>query len=245
MGFLNNLFKPKYKHSDYKVRQQAVQELTDEKILTEIAYNDEVSIVRHEAVKKITNQQVLIDILKTDRDKWVCLEAVEKITDNTVLSDVAETHFNDDVRIKAAIKSNNQKALMELLLKYEDVKYTMNEDYFDALELITDEEKITKIAYQARNKRLRIEAIKRITNQDTLMDIAVYEKDSKICEKATKLVEDKELLPEKIKEKERIEKEREKYYNVDLAKNNKYSYNREDAIKVFEEFKKDDDKIIY
>lgn len=226
-----DLFKPKYKHSDRNVRKQAVQELTDENILTEIAYNDESGSVRHEAVKKITNQKVLIDILKTDRDKWVCFGAVEKITDITVLSDVAENHFDDDVRLKAAIKSNNEKVLMELLLKYEDVTYTMKEEYLDALKLITDEDKITKIANQARNKRLRIESINRITNQDTLMDIAVYDKDSKIREKATQKIEDKELLSEKIKEKERIEKEREKYYNVDLAKNNEYHYNRENAIK--------------
>lgn len=231
MSFLNNLFKPKYKHSNWNVRQKAVQELTDENILTEIAYNDESSYVRHEAVKKITNQKVLIDILKTDKDKWVCLEAVEKITDITVLSEVAETHFNDDVRLKAAIKSNNEKVLMELLLKYEDVNYTMKEEYFDALKLITDEEEITKIAYQARNKRLRIEAIHKISNQDTLMDIAVYDKDSKIREEATQQVEDKELLSEKIKEKERIDEEQKKYYNLNLAKYNDYHRNRENAIK--------------
>lgn len=73
-----DLFKPKYKHSDWNVRKQAVQELTDENILTEIAYNDESGSVRHEAVKKITNQKVLIDILKLIGINGFALELLKK-----------------------------------------------------------------------------------------------------------------------------------------------------------------------
>uniref|UniRef100_UPI0038907785 hypothetical protein n=1 Tax=Methanobrevibacter sp. TaxID=66852 RepID=UPI0038907785 len=41
MGFLNNLFKPKYKHSDWKIRREAVKEISDEKILIDIAKSDD------------------------------------------------------------------------------------------------------------------------------------------------------------------------------------------------------------
>ncbi len=231
MGFLDNLFKPKYKNSNWEVRLEAVKELTDENILIDIAYNDETSSIRHEAVKKITNQEVLIDILKTDNDKWVCMEAVEKITDVNVLSEIAETHYNDDVRLKAAVKSNNEKVLEELLLKYEDVTYTINKEYLEVLKRIDDEETLIKIAKHAKNKRFRQEAINKINNQDVLIDLAINDRNSEIREKATQRVEDKELLSEKIEEQKRIVKEREKYYNLDLAKNNQYHYNRESAIK--------------
>ncbi|MBR0471583.1 MAG: hypothetical protein IJI98_02665 [Methanosphaera sp.] len=234
MGFLNNLFKPKYQNSNWKVRRDAVKELTDENILMDIAKNDESHHVRSEAVDNpnLTDEETLIYIIKNDKQlfKNNYLRIVEKINDKGVLSEIAETHFNDDVRLKAAIKSNNEKVLMELLLKYEDVTYTMNKDYLDALKMIADEDKLIKIAEYANNKRLRIEAISRLNNQDTLINIAAYDKNSEIREKATEKIENKELLSEKIKEKERMEIERTKQFNLDIAKTNKYKSNRHSAI---------------
>lgn len=67
MGF-KDLFKPKYQHSDPKVRQEAVKELTDPEILADIALNDTDSHVRFSAVDNpyLTNHIVLGNVIKKE-----------------------------------------------------------------------------------------------------------------------------------------------------------------------------------
>ena len=78
MGF-SDLFKPKWKHSESIVRQEAVKKITNQKILAEISKNEAESFVRKEAVKKITDQKILAKIAKNDAESFVREEAVEKL----------------------------------------------------------------------------------------------------------------------------------------------------------------------
>ena len=71
MGFLDKLFKPKWKHEDSKIRIKVVKELDNQKTLIEIVKSDSDENVRKEAVKKIDNNSILADVAKTDSDENV------------------------------------------------------------------------------------------------------------------------------------------------------------------------------
>ena len=66
MAFLD-LFKPKWKHSNLKIRVATVENLTDQKVLIDIVKNDKNSTVRKTAVENLTDQKVLADITKNDK----------------------------------------------------------------------------------------------------------------------------------------------------------------------------------
>ena len=68
MGF-KDLFKPKYEHSDYKVRIESLKELDDQEIITNMAKNDKNWRVRLEAVKKVNSDAVLADIANNEMIK--------------------------------------------------------------------------------------------------------------------------------------------------------------------------------
>ena len=74
---LFDFFRPKWKHSDYRVRIQAVREMDDPAVLHTIAQSDENSDVRIEAVHKIQDEKALAHILENDSDPRV-KNAVEK-----------------------------------------------------------------------------------------------------------------------------------------------------------------------
>ena len=61
MRFMD-LFRPKWKNSNELVREQAVEELTDQAALADVARNDESERVRSSALEKLTDKAVLADI---------------------------------------------------------------------------------------------------------------------------------------------------------------------------------------
>ena len=109
MGFLDKLFKPKWKDVDWRVRIEGVKELKNQGTLVKIAKNDDEWSVRRAAVEKISDESVLVDIAKNDPDYLVRRDAVEKISDESVLVDIAKNDSNSDVRKKAFENTNKYK----------------------------------------------------------------------------------------------------------------------------------------
>ena len=69
MGFVD-LFRPKHRHSDVKVRLAAVQALTsdDGNLLATIARTDKDPAVRRLAIEKLEEVDVLADIFERETD---------------------------------------------------------------------------------------------------------------------------------------------------------------------------------
>jgi hypothetical protein len=86
MGFLD-FFKPKWKHSEWRVRKEAIKKISKQRILKKIAKNDVNVKVRVAAIEKITDQDILIDIVKTDLDLLARLAATVKISDKQRIRD--------------------------------------------------------------------------------------------------------------------------------------------------------------
>lgn len=72
MSYLN-YFKPKWMHSDWKVRRKAVSELTRYSRLKRIAENDNDERVREEAAKRLKDKSLWQDLAKKRRIFWLCV----------------------------------------------------------------------------------------------------------------------------------------------------------------------------
>ena len=158
MGFLDKIFKPKWKHEDYYIRLQAVRELDDQKALIEIAKTDSSRFVREDAVKKINDISVLRDIANNDSEYYVRKEAVKRfrdkigtIDDESVLIDIAKNDSNYDVR-KEAVKK------------------------------ISDDSVLIDIAKNDSANRVRLAAIKNIDDESLLIDVAKNTSDNNVRE---------------------------------------------------------------
>ena len=73
------LFKPAWQSRDHLKRAKAVAKLDDQKILADIARNDQNASVREEAIKKLTNTAVLRDIIRTEKLDWLVKSARERL----------------------------------------------------------------------------------------------------------------------------------------------------------------------
>jgi len=108
---LLDLFKPKWKHSDPKVRRKALEGVWSHDVLSAIVRNDENADVRKAAVERMTDDEILARLAHTSKDVVVRLAAIEKIMDQDALSAIAHNDKDADVR-KAADK--RQEALADI-----------------------------------------------------------------------------------------------------------------------------------
>ena len=103
-------------------RYRAVKKITNKTILAEIALKDESEDVRRAAVKKITNQTILAEIALKDEYSYVREAAVKNITNQTILAEIALKNESSGVRRKAIKKLTDQDILTEIARSDEDAK---------------------------------------------------------------------------------------------------------------------------
>jgi hypothetical protein len=114
MGFFKELFTPALKSENWERREKAVNKLTDQSVLADVAKNDRNGYVRLVAVKKLTDQSVLADVAKNDEDEYVRDVALGKLTDQSVLADIAQYEENWDVKKLAADKLSDVDLSMRI-----------------------------------------------------------------------------------------------------------------------------------
>ncbi len=90
--------KPKLKHENYQVISGAVEEMTDEEILTEITKNDIHINTQQEATDIITIQTLLEKIAQNDTNNYVRQTATEKLTNQTLLEKIAQNETHGEIR---------------------------------------------------------------------------------------------------------------------------------------------------
>lgn len=151
---LNAVAKRKYKKGQIYAHE-AVDYLTDQAVLAEIAKTNKGSWIRKEATEKINNQIVLSEIVRTDDDPSVRFVATKKITDSKTLAEIANSDDDINVRFVAAEKINDLAVITE-------IAKTRNYDYGD---FHKDKNPVRK------ELQTRIEAITHLTDQDVLAEI--------------------------------------------------------------------------
>jgi len=91
---------------DSGFREAAVEKLTDQALLAEVAVESESQPVRYAAVKKLKDQTVLAKVAMQDEDPFVRNSAVEKLTDQAVLAEVARLAKLTDENTSPVVRAN-------------------------------------------------------------------------------------------------------------------------------------------
>ena len=141
---LGDLFKPKWKHSSWKKRSEAVKELKNQKTLAKIVENESNEIIRDEAFQKITDEGILSHLAKNVSDKKIRLNAVKKINDEDILIHLAKNAYDPEIRLNAVKKINDDAVLIDIIKN--------NDDFIS----------------------VQLEAIEKVDNKDGLYDNELY-----------------------------------------------------------------------
>lgn len=193
---LSNFFKPKWKHSDYLVRLEAVKNLMDEAILTEIVKTDDNYSVRIAALNKIKDQIVLAEIAKMDRDSNVRKVAINIISDQAVIIEIAKTYEDLDVRALAVSKITCQKVLAEIAKKDTEM-YVRNIAVKNPY--LKDQKLLTKIAETNTDSDVLRNTVNKISDQLVLVMIAKTNKYDSVRIAAAAKIVDQVVLTEIFK----------------------------------------------
>ncbi|HEY1205238.1 MAG: hypothetical protein ABSH46_11105 [Bryobacteraceae bacterium] len=154
------LFRPKWQHTDAKVRQAAV--------------------------KKLHKQKTLASIAKYDKDSDVCAAAVENLTDQAILVDLAENGYYETVRGHAVRNPHlADQAVLARIAKSgsRGAGWTsaMETACWAAVGKLTDQALLVEIA-KNRNHTARSEAAsnRHLTDEALLAELATKDEDSSV-----------------------------------------------------------------
>ena len=135
------LFKPAWQHINKEKALAAAASETNQKKLIEIAKKALIPDVRKVAVEKLSDQSALVDVAKTDIDAAVSKAAVNKLTEQTLLLDVVNAGKN-----------------------------TCWITRLDAINRLTDQELITKLAIDSSEWSVRQAAVNKLTDKAVLIN---------------------------------------------------------------------------
>ena len=174
---------------DYKVRLEAIEKITDQKVLSQIALNDEDAGIRSTVIQNITDQKVLNQIVLKDDDSAVRLAAIPLITNQKVLAKVALEDNDSMVKKEAVKKITDQEVLIKIALNDKDVLTRWR-----AVKKITNQEVLIKIALSNEDEDVRWEAVEKIKDQKVLAQIALKDEDEDVRLQAVEKITDQKLL---------------------------------------------------
>jgi hypothetical protein len=200
-----DLFRPKWKHSDYDVRCKAVEGITDQLKLARIAARDRHWSVRMAAAAKLSDiegaQAVYLDIAKHEQDGRGRLEAVEHLTDQSALAGIAKKDWDSCVRERAVRRLADQAVLTEIA--------KTDADHFvrtDAARKLVDQSVLAEIAAKDRHWLVRIVAAAKLSDvegaQAVYLDIAKNDEDRAGRKAAIERIADQSVLAEIVLDKD-------------------------------------------
>jgi uncharacterized DUF497 family protein len=139
------------------VRVAVVEKLSDQNLLAEIARTASDGDVREAAFKKLSDQNLLAKIAKTASDGDVRSAAVGKLRDQTVFSEIAKTDTDGDFRVAAVNELRDPTLLAEMAKTASD-----GDVRGAAVGKLTDQTLIAEIANTDGDDAVRIAAVKRL-----------------------------------------------------------------------------------
>jgi hypothetical protein len=206
-----DFFRPKYRHSDVRVRAEAVRALTpeDAAILEQIARTDRDIGVRRIAIEKIDTPDILADLgsaeterslreLITERaaELWVshacskdpdtannALAGIIKLGDQRALVEVVVRSPSPAVRKRAFGELRDPRALAELA-KSEAAQELKTA----AIARIDDGDVLRALAIDTTVKEVGLAAVEKIDDVDRLENVAQKAKNKAVRQKARKIV---------------------------------------------------------
>ena len=208
-----DLFRPKYRHSDVRVRTEAVRALTkdDAAILAQIARTDRDIGVRRIAIEKIDTAEVLADIASAETERslrdfageraaqlWVsaacsddadaassALGGIAKLGDQHALVEVAVRASSAAVRKRAFGELRDPRALAELAKRDapQDIRLA-------AVDRIDDGDVLRALAIDTTSKEVGLAAVDKLDDKDRLENVAQKAKNKAVRQRARKVVQE-------------------------------------------------------
>lgn len=176
----------------HEKRKMAVEALTDQALLADVAANASRSGTRVEAARKLTDPGLLADVARTTRNPEVASVVVEKITDSQTLATLVREAASDYTRVAAAGALGDQAALAELARNRRDIGIRRN-----AIEKLTDQGALAEIALEKGTMdSIRMLALDKLDDQRALAKIAMHDHNETMRRKALVRISDQHLLGE-------------------------------------------------
>jgi len=163
---LLDVFKPKWQHSDYAMRKQAIQNLnsTDLDALLDIAKNDDEIEIRKLAIQKISSHVYLSDLLKTEQDVSV----------QNVIKEALRKHWFKIIKNHVGAPSTEIRKIMEELQ-------------------IKDRDELLSVA---KSPAIRLELLEGCTKQGLLAQVAKNDQQESVALLALAKVQRENLIEE-------------------------------------------------
>jgi hypothetical protein len=218
-----DFFRPKHRHSDVRVRTEAVRALTsdDTTILVQIARTDRDPSVRRIAIEKLEEAELLADIAKAEEDRalrdlageraaelWIqiacdeddevgavaALDGLIGLDHQHALATVAVKAAIDTVRRRASGAISDPRALAELARTSGDASARL-----DAVARIDDQDALRALAVDTPVKEVGIAAVDALDDGAALEIIAQKAKAKQVRQRARKKLADREEAAAKAK----------------------------------------------
>src|SRR5690242_19116208 len=208
-----DLFRPKYRHSDVRVRTEAVKALTkdDAATLIQIARNDRDTGVRRIAIEKIDTADVLADIAAGESDRglkdlageraaalWAqvacgddaeaagaALGSILKLSEQHALVEVAIKAALPEIRTRPFGEVRDARALAELVRRDapQDIRLA-------AIARVDDAEALRALAIDTTQKEVGLAAVDKLDDKERLEQVAQKAKNKAVRQRARKIVQE-------------------------------------------------------
>src|SRR5262245_30279368 len=208
---LADLFRPKHRHSDVRVRSEAVRSLgrDDVTILVQVAKTDRDPAVRRIAIEKLEEADVLADIAAGESERtlrdlagaraaelWTsvacgmdldeaseALAGVIKLGDQRALVEAAGKAALPAIRKRALTELRDPRGLAELAKTA-----GQHETRLEAVSRIDDPDVLRALATDATSKEIGLAAVDKLDEPELLESVAQKAKNKAVRQRARKIV---------------------------------------------------------
>jgi len=151
---------------DFGDNRVAIQHLTNQPLLAQIAVQNKSAWLRSEAAARLTDQALLAKIASEDNDADVRSRAVESLNDQSLLAKITMEDPVADIRGAAVAKLTDQTQLAKVATQSSDAKVR-----WTAVAKLTDQALLIKIATEDNDRIVYKVAIKRLKELFPLLPV--------------------------------------------------------------------------
>ena len=186
-----DLFRPKYRHSDVRVRIEAVRALTadDAALLIQIARTDRDIGVRRLAIERISTADVLADIASAESERSLRDLAGERAAQLWVSQASSADGDAAGAALAGIIKLGDQRALVAVVVRAEVAAIRKR-----AFGELRDPRALGELAKSEAPQELRTAAVARIDDGDVLRALAIDTTQKEVGLAAVEKLDDAERL---------------------------------------------------
>ena len=174
---------------DWEISKTAARKLSDQARLAEVAIQASDKFVRKVAVLKLTDQTLLAKVAKQPTDGEIRAVLIDRLTEPALLADVARHAASDGLRLALVQKLADQAVLAAIAR--EDHDWSIRKA---AVEKLTEQSAIGAVAKQDGDRDVRAAALRRLTDPPALAAVAGADNEKELRTEALRRLDDQNAL---------------------------------------------------